>query len=148
MDLYENFAACCTIHWWKSFVSTLSCLLCHFATNFLERSAERALNLGINGACWDMFGSLRSSASCGSGFNRLQIFTIAPIVRIELEAIQAIGIVPIILVVSVVSVVFPHDCPDRLVLFWDDWDDRDDPDDHMETRLERERPPRENTAIV
>ena len=29
----------------------------------LERSAERALNLGITGAFWDMFGSLRSSAS-------------------------------------------------------------------------------------
>ena len=50
-------------------------------------------------------------------FNRLQIFTIAPIVRIELEAIQAIVIVPIVRVVSVVSVVFPYDRPDRLVLF-------------------------------
>ena len=62
-------------------------------------------------------------------FSRLQIFTIGPIVRIELEAIQAIVIVPIVRVVSVVSVVFPYDRPDRLVLFWDDWDD------HMETRL-------------
>ena len=50
-------------------------------------------------------------------FNRLQIFTIAPIVRIELEAIQAIVIVPIVRVVSVVCVVFPYDRPDRLVLF-------------------------------
>ena len=57
----------------------------------------------------------------------LQIFTIAPFARIELEAIQAIVIVPI-----VVSVVFPYDRPDGFVLFWDDWDDRDD---HMETRL-------------
>ena len=40
-------------------------------------------------------------------FNRLQIFTIASIVRIELEAIQAIVIAPIVRVVSVVSVVFP-----------------------------------------
>ena len=62
-------------------------------------------------------------------FNRLQIFTIGPIVRIEFEAIQAIVIVPI---VSVVSVAFPYDRPDRLVLFGDDWNDRDD---HMETRL-------------
>ena len=38
-----------------------------FYTHFLERSAERALNLGITGAFWDMFGSLRSSASCESG---------------------------------------------------------------------------------
>ena len=50
-------------------------------------------------------------------FNRLQIFTIAPIVRIELEAIQAIVIVPIVRVVSVVSALFPYDRPDRLVLF-------------------------------
>ena len=39
-------------------------------------------------------------------FSRLQTFTIAPIVRIELEAIQAIVIAPIVRVVSVVSVVF------------------------------------------
>ena len=38
--------------------------------------------------------------------NRLQIFTIAPIVRIELEAIV---IVPIVRVVLVMSVVFPYD---------------------------------------
>ena len=50
-------------------------------------------------------------------FNRLQILTNAAIVRIELEAIQAIVIVPIVRIVSVVSVVFPHDRPDRLVLF-------------------------------
>ena len=37
-------------------------------------------------------------------FNRLQIFTIAPIVRIEVEAIV---IVPIVRVVLVMSVVFP-----------------------------------------
>ena len=36
---------------------------------FLERSAERAWNLVITGAFWDMFGSLRSSASCESGFH-------------------------------------------------------------------------------
>ena len=30
---------------------------------------ERALNLGITAAFWDMFGSLRSSASCESGFH-------------------------------------------------------------------------------
>ena len=65
-------------------------------------------------------------------YNRWQIFTIAPIVQIELEAIQAIVIVPIVRVVSVISVVFQYDRPDRLVLFCDDWDDRDD---HMETRL-------------
>ena len=39
-------------------------------------------------------------------FNRLQIFTITPIVRIELEAIV---IVPIVRVVLVMSVVFPYD---------------------------------------
>ena len=39
-------------------------------------------------------------------FNRLQIFTIAPIVRIELEAIVN---VPIVRVVLVISVVFPYD---------------------------------------
>ena len=50
-------------------------------------------------------------------FSRLKIFTIASIVRIELEAIQAIVIVPIVRVVSVVSVVFRYDRPDRLVLF-------------------------------
>ena len=36
-----------------------------------------------------------------SPFNRLQIFTIAPIVRIELEVIQAIVIAPIVRAVSV-----------------------------------------------
>ena len=46
-------------------------MLCYFGTNFLERSAERALNLGITGAFWDMFGSLRSSASCESGFHKI-----------------------------------------------------------------------------
>ena len=119
MGLYGNFATFCTIHWCKSFVFTLSCLLCYFGTHFLERSAERALNLGITGAFWDTFGSFRSSASVREWFpfNRLQIFAIAPIVRIELEAIQAIVIVPIARVVSVVSVVFPYDRPDRLVLF-------------------------------
>ena len=35
----------------------------------MERSAERALNLGITGAFWDTFGSFRSSASCESGFH-------------------------------------------------------------------------------
>ena len=53
----------------KSFVFTLLCLLCYFGTHFLERSAERALNLGITSAFWDMFGSLRSSTSCESGFH-------------------------------------------------------------------------------
>ena len=101
MDLYGNFAAYCTKHWCKSFVSTLSCFLCHFGTHFFERTAERALNLIITGAFWDMFGSLQLSASRKS----------------ELEAIQAIVIVPIVRVVSVVFVVFPYDRPDRLVLF-------------------------------
>ena len=51
MDLYGNFAAYCTgIRWYKSFKSTLSFLLCHFGTHFLERSAERASSLGITGA--------------------------------------------------------------------------------------------------
>ena len=50
MGLYGNFAAYCTIHWCKSFVSTFSCLLCHFGTHFKERSVEKALNLGITGA--------------------------------------------------------------------------------------------------
>ena len=120
MGLYGNFDAFCTIHWCKSFVFTLSCLLCYFGTHFLERSAERALNIGITGEFWDMFGSLRSSSSAMREwfpFNSLQIFTITPIVRIELEAIQAIVIVPFARVVSVVSVVFPYDRPDRLVLF-------------------------------
>ena len=36
---------------------------------FLERSGERALNLGITGAFWDTFGSLPSSASYESGFH-------------------------------------------------------------------------------
>ena len=40
-----------------------------FSRFFLERSAERPLNLGITGAFWDTFGSLRSSASCESGFH-------------------------------------------------------------------------------
>ena len=50
-------------------------------------------------------------------FNRLQMFTIAPIFGIELEAIQAIVIVPIVRVVSLVPVVFPYDLSDCLVLF-------------------------------
>ena len=52
---FGNFAAYLTIHWCKNFVSTLSCLLCHFGAHFLERSAERALNLGITGAFWDIW---------------------------------------------------------------------------------------------
>ena len=43
-----------------------SCFLCNFRTHLLERSAEKALNLGITGAFWDTLGSLRSSASCES----------------------------------------------------------------------------------
>ena len=123
MDLYGNFAAYCTKHWCKSFVSTLSCFLCHFGTHFLERSAERARCILEYVWIASIFRVMREWFP----YNRLQIFTIAPIVRIELEAIQAIVIVPIpiVRVVSVVSVVFPYDRPDSFVLFWDDWDDRD-----------------------
>ena len=47
---------------------------------------------------------------------RFKIYTIVPIVRIELNSIQAIEVVS-----------------DDVIR--DDWDDWDDPDDHMETRL-------------
>ena len=55
-------------------LSRISCAI-------LERSAERAINLGITGAFCNTFGSLRSFPSCESGFHL--------IARIELEAIQA-----------------------------------------------------------
>ena len=108
MGLYGNFAA-------SSPLSRVCCVI--LERIYWERSAERALNLGITSALWDTFGSLRSSASCESSIYGLQIFTIAPIVRREIEAIQANVIVPIVRVVSVVSVVFPYDRLDRLVLF-------------------------------
>ena len=61
----------------------------------LERNADRALNLGITGAFWDTFGSLRSSVACESGFHLIvcKYLTIAPIVRKEPEAI--LGCVPL-----------------------------------------------------
>ena len=67
------------------------------------------------GICLDRFDRPRHARVVS--FNRLQIFTTAPVVRIELEAIQAIVIGPIFRILSVVSVVFPYDRPDRLVLF-------------------------------
>ena len=79
MDLYGNFAVYC-IHWCKSFVSTLSCLLCHFGTKFLERSAERALNL-----CLDRFDRPRHARVVSIYIAYKFQFMIAPIVRIELE---------------------------------------------------------------
>ena len=60
--------------------------------------------------------------------DRFNIYTLVPIVRIELNSIQATE------VVSVVRVVwdrsgsrFLSDHPDRLNIIWHDWDDRDDP---------------------
>ena len=49
--------------------SPFSRVCCAIFNAFFESSAERALILGITGAFWDMFGSLRSSASCESGFH-------------------------------------------------------------------------------
>ena len=115
MGLYGNFAAYCTIHWCKSFVSTLSCLLCHFGTQ-CRKSIESWNNRCVLGYIW--IASIVRVMRKWFPFNRLQMFTIATIVRIELEAIQAIIIVPVVRVVSVVSVVFhPYDRRDRLVLF-------------------------------
>ena len=50
--------------------SSLSRVCCSvLERSFLERSAERALNLGITGAFWYTFGSLRTSPLCESGFH-------------------------------------------------------------------------------
>ena len=90
-----------------------SSLLYHvFVAAILERSSERALNLGITGVLWNTFGSLPSSPSSS------RVVSIESLAIVyELEAIQAIVIVPIIRIVSAVSVVFPYDRLDRLVLF-------------------------------
>ena len=110
--LYGNFAPYYTIHWCKSFVSTLSCLLRHFGTHFLGTQCRKSIcieswnNRCILGYVW--IASIVPVMREWFPFNRLRFFKIAPIVRIELEAIQAIVIVPIVRVVSV-SVVFPCD---------------------------------------
>ena len=80
-----------------------------------RKSIESCNNRSILGYVW--IASIVRVMQEWFPYNRLQIFTIAPIVRIELEGIQAIVIVPIVRVVSVVCVVFPYDRPDRLVLF-------------------------------
>ena len=99
----------------------------------------------------ESFGSFRSSQSSQKVFrrsgqsygnttqtiandpDRFKIYTIVPIVRIELNSIQVIE------VVSVVRVVCDHL---GSVSIWSSrssehffWDDPDDPDNHMETRL-------------
>ena len=63
---------------------------------------------------------------------RFKIYTIVPIVRIDLQLYPTLSIE----VVLVVRVVFPYDRP-ALKIIWDDWDDRlrDDSDDHIEIRL-------------
>ena len=67
-------------------------------------------------------------------YDRLKIYMIVPIFRIELKLYpsnrgrlaQSSGSF------AIVCVAFPYDRPDRLDIFWDDWNDLDD---HMETRL-------------
>ena len=61
-------------------------------------------------------------------YDRFKMYTVVPIVRIELNSIQATE------VVSVVRVVwdrsgsrFLSDRPNRLNITWHDWDHRDDP---------------------
>ena len=61
-----------------------------------------------------------------------KIYTIIPIVRIELNSIQAIEVVSVVRVRTsfvIVRVAFPHNRPDRLNNIWDDWEDQDDSDD-------------------
>ena len=69
-----------------------------------RNSIESWNNRGILGYIW--IASIVRVMREWFPFDRLQIFTIAPIVRIELEAIV---IVPIVRVVLVMSVVFPYD---------------------------------------
>ena len=64
-------------------------------------------------------------------YDRFKIYTIVPIVRIELNSIQAIE------VVSVVRVVCDRLGSVSINIFLDDWND---PDDHMETRLKAKLP--------
>ena len=135
MGLYGNFAAYCTIHWCKSFVSTLSRLLCQFGTHFFGTQCRKSIESWNNRCILEYIcvASIVPVMREWFPYNRFQIFTIAPIVPIELEAIQAIVIVPIVRFVSVVSVVFPYNRLDRLVL--SDLGDQDYPGDQMETRL-------------
>ena len=111
MGLYRKFAAYCTIHWCKSFVSTRVC--CAILNKFFEMRCRKSIefwnNRCILGYIW--IASIVHVMGEWFPFNRLQMFTIAPIVRVELETIQAIVIVPI---ARVVSVVFPYDRPDHL----------------------------------
>ena len=105
--LFMGFATFCTIHWCKSFVATFSCLLCHFGALFgtqFRKSVEFWKKRCMLGYIW--IASIVRVIREWFPLNRLQIFTIAPIVRIELEAIV---IVPIVRVVLVMSVVFPYD---------------------------------------
>ena len=96
MDLYGNFAAYQTlvqklrlhslvflVPFWNAF----------FATQ-CRKSIESCNNRCILGYVW--IASIVRVMREWFPYNRLQIFTIAPIVRIELEAIQAIVIVPIV----------------------------------------------------
>ena len=69
-------------------------------------------------------------------YDRLKIYTIVPIIRIELNSIQGIEFVSAVRVVCD-RVAFPYDIFDRLNVNWDDRDDRDDPDDHGEAKVYR-----------
>ena len=69
-------------------------------------------------------------------YDRLKIYTIVPIIRIELNSIQGIEVVSAVRVVCD-RVAFPYDFFDRLNVNWDDRDDRDDPDDHEEAKVYR-----------
>ena len=66
-------------------------------------------------------------------YDRLKIYTIVPIIRIELNSIQGIEVVSAVRVVCD-RVAFPYDIFDRLNF---NWDDRDDPDDHGEAKVYR-----------
>ena len=70
---------------------------------------------------------------------RFKIYTIVPIVRIELNSIQAIEVVSVVRVVcdrlGSVSIWSSRSSEHFFWDDWDDWDDPDDPDNHMETRL-------------
>ena len=67
-------------------------------------------------------------------YDRLKIYTIVPIIRIELNSIQGIEVVSAVRVVCD-RVAFPYDIFDRLNV---NWDDRDDPDDHGEAKVYRQ----------
>ena len=69
---------------------------------------------------------------------RSKIYTIAPIIRIELNSIQAIEVVSVVPVVcDRLGSVSIWSSRSSEHFFWDNWDDSDDPDDHMETRLKK-----------